>query len=73
MKPNEKTYLEVLGQHLKERRKSKGISINSIPLAFAQVKSIEEGTANYTIVAFIRYLSAIDCYHFVADKDKPNL
>jgi len=54
-----------IGEFLRIKREEKGISTYAITknvgLRFETIKSIEDGTANYTIGALLKYLNSIGC------------
>lgn len=77
MSKKEPTGIEIarklIGESLSEVRKSKSISLYQITkthgLKFDVIKSIEEGSKNYTIDSFLTYISALNVYFFLEDKD----
>lgn len=66
-----------IGKYLEGIRLEKGISTYKITkehgLKYEEIRAIEEGSANYTIDNFLIYLSALDCYFYLADKDGKHL
>ncbi len=64
---------EVIGKALKDVRKAKGITtytmLKSHGLRYEQIKAIEEGSTAYTIDVFLLYISALNVYFFLEDKD----
>ena len=66
-----------IGEYLKSLREDKGISTyqmtKSHGIQFALIKAIEEGSTNYTIDSFLTYISALDCYFYLANRDGKHL
>ncbi len=66
-----------VGQYLIDIRKFKKLSRNQMVrntgLTYQQIQAIEEGTGNYSIDAFLTYISALDCYFYLANKDGGDL
>jgi len=42
-------------------------------IRFEAIQAIEEGSSNYTIDNFLTYISAIDCYFYLANRDGKHL
>jgi len=61
-----------IGEYLKSLRQEKGISTyqmtKSHGIRFEAIQAIEEGSTNYTIDNFLTYISALDCYLYLANR-----
>jgi transcriptional regulator with XRE-family HTH domain len=66
-----------IGGYLRDIRKHKKLSIKEVAeltgTGFKTVQSIETGSTNYTIDAFLAYVQAVDCYFYLADKGGKHL
>ena len=66
-----------IGEYLKSLRDEKGISTyqmtKSHGIRFEAIQAIEEGSSNYTIDNFLTYISALDCYFYLANRDGKHL
>lgn len=66
-----------IGEYLKSLREKKEISTyqmtKSHGLRFEAIQAIEEGSSNYTIDNFLTYISALDCYIYLANRDGKHL
>jgi transcriptional regulator with XRE-family HTH domain len=66
-----------IGEYLKSLREEKGISTYQMTklqgIRFEAIQAIEEGSSNYTIDNFLTYISAIDCYFYLANRDGKHL
>lgn len=66
-----------IGEYLKSLREEKGISTyrmtKSHRIRFEAIQAIEEGSSNYTIDNFLTYISAIDCYLYLANRGGKHL
>lgn len=66
-----------IGGHLKSIREEKQLSTYQITkdhgIRFEVIQAIEEGSKNYTIDNFLSYISAIDCYFYLANRDGKHL
>lgn len=66
-----------IGKYLKSLREEKGISTyqmtKSHGIRFEAIQAIEEGSSNYTIDNFLTYISAIDCYFYLENRDGKHL
>lgn len=66
-----------IGEYLKSLREEKGISTyqmtKSHGIRFEAIQAIEEGSSNYTIDNFLTYISALDCYFYLANRDRKHL
>ncbi|MCO6367862.1 hypothetical protein GBO34_00855 [Roseivirga pacifica] len=66
-----------IGEYLKSLREEKGISTyqmtKSHGIRFEAIQAIEEGSSNYTIDNFLTYISALDCYFYLANRDGKHL
>lgn len=66
-----------IGEYLKSLREEKGIStdqmIKSHGIRFEAIQAIEEGSSNYTIDNFLTYISALDCYFYLSNRDGKHL
>ena len=66
-----------IGEYLKSIREDKKITtyqmIKETGIRFEAIKSIEEGSSNYTIDNFLTYVSALDCYFYLANKEGKHL
>lgn len=62
-----------IGLYLRDIRKDKGLSAYRIAkdtgLTEEQIGNIEKGTKAYTIDSFLAYITALDCYFYLANKD----
>lgn len=70
---NKGSYRKVLGEKLKEFRQSMGLSAYKVAqmgkIRIDQVVSIESGDKNYTIDAFLGYISGCNLYMYFAEKE----
>lgn len=68
-----KTARNKIGLYLSGIREFKGISRNEMVrrtgLSYQQIQRIEDGDMNYTIDLFLTYVTALDCYFYLAAKD----
>lgn len=66
-----------IGEYLKSLREEKGISTyhmtKSHGIRFEAIQAIEEGSSNYTIDNFLTYISALDCYFYLANREGKHL
>lgn len=66
-----------IGEYLKDLREEKGISTyqmtKSHGIRFEAIQAIEEGSSNYTIDNFLTYISALDCYFYLANREGKHL
>ena len=66
-----------IGEYLKSLRKEKGISTyqmtKSHGIRFEAIQAIEKGSRNYTIDNLLTYISALDCYFYLANRDVKHL
>lgn len=66
-----------IGEYIKSLREEKGISTyqmtKSHGIRFEVIQAIEEGSSNYTIDNFLTYISALDCYFYLANRDGKHL
>jgi transcriptional regulator with XRE-family HTH domain len=66
-----------VGLYLRKLRKEKGISAAALHrqtgMSLTQIQDIEQGRRSYGIDNFLKYISAIDCYFFLADKEGHHL
>lgn len=66
-----------IGEYLKSLREEKGISTyqmtKSHGIRFEAIQAIEEGSSNYTIDNFLTYISALDCYFYLASREGKHL
>jgi len=66
-----------IGKYLQDKRKRKEITTYQITqntgLRFETIKAIESGSANYAIDSFLTYISAIDSYFYLADREGKHL
>jgi transcriptional regulator with XRE-family HTH domain len=66
-----------IGEHLAAIRKEKQISTYALReqfgIRFEVIQAIEEGSKNYTIDNFLAYISALDCYFYLANKEGKHL
>lgn len=66
-----------IGDYLKSLREEKGISTyqmtKSHGIRFEAIQAIEAGGSNYTIDNFLTYISALDCYFYLANRDGKHL
>lgn len=73
---DKKNYREVLGERLRTFREDRGISAYRVAqkgnIRIDQVNSVELGDKNYTIDAFIGYITGNDLYMYFAEKDNTN-
>ena len=58
--------------YLHETRRIKGIKTKQLSetsgLETQVIKAIEEGNTTYSIEDFMNYISAVECYFYIADK-----
>ena len=58
--------------YLQETRRIKGIKTKQLSetsgLETQVIKAIEEGNTTYSIEDFMNYISAVECYFYIADK-----
>lgn len=70
---DKQNYREVLGQRLKEFREKRNLSMYAVAqkgcIRKDQVKAVEEGLTNYTIDAFLGYISGSDLMMYFAAKE----
>jgi transcriptional regulator with XRE-family HTH domain len=73
---DKKRYRKVLGERFRTFRKEKGISAYRVAqkgsIRIEQVNAVEFGDKNYTIDAFLGYISGSDLYMYFAEKDNIN-
>lgn len=66
-----------VGQYLIDIRVHKKYSRNEMVrltgLTYQQIQAIETGSGNYSIDAFLTYVTALDCYFYLANKDGSDL
>ena len=66
-----------IGEYIKSLREGKGISTYQITkdhgIRFEVIQAIEQGSKNSTIDNFLSYISAIDCYFYLANRDGKHL
>lgn len=66
-----------IGEYLKSLREEKGISTyqmtKSHGIRFEAIQAIEGGSGNYTIDNFLTYISALDCYFYLANRNEKHL
>jgi transcriptional regulator with XRE-family HTH domain len=66
-----------IGEYLKSMRLEKGVSTYQMTkthgIRFEAIQAIEEGSSNYTIDNFLTYISALDCYFYLANRDSKHL
>lgn len=70
---NKKSYREVLGERLRDFREDRGLSVYRVAkkgnIRIDQVNAVESGEKNYTIDAFLGYISGSNLYIYFAEKD----
>jgi transcriptional regulator with XRE-family HTH domain len=73
---DKKYYREVLGERLRTFREERGISAYRVAqkgnIRIDQVNAVEIGEKNYTIDAFLGYISGSDLHMYFAEKDNTN-
>lgn len=71
---NKQDYREVLGEKLKDFRESRCLSKYAVAqkggIQIGQVNAIESGETNYTIDAFLGYITGSDLYIYFAEKSE---
>lgn len=69
---NKQDYREVIGEKLKDFRKSRSLSKYAVAqkggIQIGQVNAIESGKNNYTIDAFLGYIAGSNLYIYFAEK-----
>ena len=70
---NKESYRKVLGERLRTFREERDISAYRVAqkgdIRIDQVNAVELGEKNYTIDAFLGYISGSDLYMYFAEKD----
>ena len=70
---NKESYRKVLGERLRAFREKRGLSAYRIAqkgnIRIDQVNAVELGEKNYTIDAFLGYISGSDLYMYFSEKD----
>lgn len=70
---DKKSYREVIGERLRAFREKRGLSAYRVAqkgnIRIDQVNAVELGEKNYTIDAFLGYISGSDLYMYFAEKD----
>ena len=70
---NKESYRKVLGERLRTFREERDISAYRVAqkgdIRIDQVNAVELGEKNYTIDAFLGYISGCDLYMYFAEKD----
>lgn len=70
---DKKSYREVIGERLRAFREKRGLSAYRVAqkgnIRIDQVNAVELGEKNYTIDAFLGYISGSDLYIYFAEKD----
>lgn len=68
-------YRKVMGERLRAFRESRGLSACQVAkkggIRVDQVRWVEEGNRNYTIDAFLGYVTGCNLYMYFAAKDNP--
>lgn len=73
---DKKSYREVIGERLRDFREERGLSAYRVAqkgnIRIDQVNAVELGEKNYTIDAFLGYISGSDLYMYFAEKNNTN-
>ncbi len=67
---------QLMGKHLKKLRLKKQISTYQMQKSGVRhetMTAIESGDSNYSMDGFLAYVTAIDCYFYLADKYEKHL
>jgi len=66
-----------IGAYLRDIRKHKNLTLQQMAdatgIGYKTIQSIEVGSNNYTIDAFLSYINAVDCYFYLADRGDKHL